>query len=294
MPRVPTRYQQRHEQGIWKTHPIQKESDPSTLRLIGELRKEIEREGIKVFIGEIFKGDISVDNQTISRQQIISLIDTNSRFRGLISSNWRKEEPHTHEWIPCTYLCHILKRALVADDFRFFYLADAMRTPTRSLIFKPPAVNPIKVYDPNNGNPLVVLNAHPGGLRFDGSSHPFNSYTFQPNFNPFVSSGSNEFHGAIIQALGQSGNIDQLIANLRGIFQAHCWDGKFPVNGYAKTDIWPFYIQGDGTAVDSLNKFTQFHKRIKNEYRAVDTQFSPTGDFGEITGYNRSGPVYWI
>lgn len=288
MPRIYTRFQARHSRGITGTHPYSSSTNSNDDNLIPKLRKRIGKDGIKQFMVDVFNGDIIVGGDTVERKTIIRLIDKNSRFRRLISTKWRQEDPHTHEWIPCTYLSHLFKRALIASDFRFLNLADKMRSPTQSLVFKPPLNHPVTVH--SNGA-KIVLSAHIGGLKFDCPQNiNYTSYTgLKPN-NP-LSDKSKEFHNAIIRALGQSGTIDAIVTNLQNVHQTFCWDGKTPINGYNKGDIWPYYTLGDGTIINNINNYI---KDIKKDYKNIQNNFLPGGNWRKLTTGSKSSPSIWI
>lgn len=292
---VSTRRSKVHS-SIRSTHPRSKSRYRTTSKPLPSLclvlQRHIRRVGVKPFLVNAVRGDITVGKAygDMKRNLVLRILDEDGATRGLVSSLWRQETPHCHEWVPCTYLYHLMKRAIVAGDFRFLLLADAMRTATQSLIFKPrPGDRNIvstRCRARNIGLPMV-LQAHPGGLRFNRA--PAGAYLAEiSRFNPgsFLTGYSQLFHDEIIKALKISGPPDLMLNGIYTVFKRNCWDGGAPAAG-----LWQYYTRGGGAAVTPAN-FVSFRAAIKAEYKVIENNFN--GFWRTIAvGKGRIPPAVW-
>jgi hypothetical protein len=295
-----TRLQTRFRGGIRFTHPV---AVKGSELLVHALRVHIGRQGkgIHFFLANLVRGDIELPNYGyVSRGTISSLLHKDKKLRGYVSNRWRQEVAHQHEWIPCTHLCDIASRAVVAEDFRYLLLADAMRTPTQSLIFKPVVGDPHQIsasvdsHTPGSRPRFIVLQAHPGGLCFNRA--PNTTFAYQGNRfaeGSYLSGYSQAFHDEIIRAitLMDCSSPKTMLDNIHNVFKKWCWNGKFPSGKPQKQDLWQYYTRGDGTEVNGLN-FDQFCTNVHNEYNAINGEFE--NSWAAIaTGRGRSIPHDW-
>lgn len=210
-----------------------------------KLRDYISVYGVREFLSRTYTGDIYAFGETFTRQETLGMLDKNGTFRNYVSNKWRAENERTHEWIPCTYLNMVVKKAIVADDFRYIWLANLMRSPTQDILFKPDASIRVTAGDRKR---RVAIQAHAGGLNLrDGPANdPLGgliAYGPLQAGSP-LQGGSPEFHNALIAALKDTNSPDDLIDRFKEVFQRFCWNGNFPVNGIVAADeLWPYYSE---------------------------------------------------
>jgi len=289
----PTRHTRRHY-GIRSTHPPYATRHDLTA---GELQALMQAVNASVtqFLADAVRGDIQTPTMIVPRRSVLRAIDTDAPLRGLISRRWRQEDPHTHEWIPCTYLCHIASRAITAGDFRYLLLANAMRSATQSLIFIPQVGDAHRVSTMDAGrnrSTFVVLQAHPGGLRFNHAPHGVYPYQLSRfNNGGFLTGYSPEMHNAVIAALSAPGPPISVVTALHAVFQQYCWNGVVPVNAWTAATIWPYYTRGGGTVVTPAN-FGAFRAAITAEYNAINNDFLVNWP-AIANGAGANPPAHW-
>ena len=298
-----TRHQQRHRD-IRRVHVNLRPHQIALPSVRHGVSLYLHRVGVKQFLCDVFNGDLQLPAPygVVSRRVVLNMIDQNVGLRGDISRRWRQEPAHHHEWIPCTYLCNIISRALRAnDDFRYIRLAHAMRTPTESLIFSPAVAGPRMIVRRRNYGPgprhglrvLAVLQCHPGGLQ--QRTAPLGQYVTQMPAavnGRWLVGGSRQFHNAILHELGLPGTPQQLVARLRAIFVQYCWNGVLPVNGYDADHIWNHYQRGGGRLVGAAS-FQAFARAVRGEYRRTLREFDHTWrNIARAAATN--APLHWV
>lgn len=259
-----TRYRKRHTQGIRGVHgssfkPNRENVVKAYVSEVDGLKRYIRAKGIKRWIADIFTGTIKLDSGLfVTPQRTLSLLETDVGFRSFVKNRWRDEDEHMHEWIPCTYLPLMIRKALISGDFRFVWIADRWRSPTMDLFFEPTRNNfhhRFSMTAPDRQRTdFVVVMAHPGGLKFrEAPSGIYISGTkgskFADGFQ--LQDGTDAFHSAIVEdALTKAGsNPVGLLDELKSIFGKYCWNPKSWVPE-PKVEVWPYYRRGDGTVIN--------------------------------------------
>lgn len=227
---------------ILSVHPRGSGAMDQAMQAAG-LRDYIKSEGVATFVQEIFTGSIQTKVGTVSRNDALAQLNRNVGFRRFVSNQWRKEDDQTHEWIPCTYLNLIIKKAVISSNFGFIWLAYHMRSPTKDVIFKPKTATTVTSTLAQRYYPLQ---AHPGGLKLRAQAgSPLGTLAAYGALadGSVLQEGSKEFHSAIIQALQNVNTPVAMVQGLNAVFQAHCWNGAFGGLAYATQDVWPYYSE---------------------------------------------------
>jgi hypothetical protein len=219
-------------------------------QLAQNLQEYIRLTDILSFVREVFSGDFRIhDDSTVARQDVLRLLHANQAFRGFVSNLWRQETDQHHEWIPCTYLSEIIRKAVSNNDFRYIWLAHTMRSPTKDIIYKPRLENRGTV----SGTVYKIPQAHPGGLNFRiPGGDPLGRVPVgqAPADRAALTDQQQDFHTAIIQTLRDANSPRNLVARLLTVYQTWCWNGNFPVNTIpGRAEIWPYYFE-HATAID--------------------------------------------
>ena len=224
------------------------------------LRRFVASKGIRRFIRDWFLGGVDL----YTRHEVLNEFHHNVPLRRWLSALWRREVPHSHEWIPCTANSMIVTKAVNAGDFRYIRLASAMNSPTSDIFFEPKlSKEPVDVV----GNGLQtksyhILNAHPNVLRFAGGR--------LVNPREYLAEGSPEFHTGLVTIIRKASSPEDLVERMRLHHWERCWAGQYPTaHKVTQQELWRSYTLGRFTSLGPHN----LEQEVAAAFDRVQAQF---------------------